>query len=57
MSGQSQIESLRSQHQKLETEIASELQRPLPDEIKVTDLKRRKLRIKDEIAKLESTLN
>jgi len=47
-----QIESLRDEHRQLEEKIDEELQRPIPDTIRVQELKRLKLRIKDEIAKL-----
>jgi len=46
------VESLRSKHAHLEQEIDDELHRPLPDQSVLTRLKREKLRIKDEIARL-----
>ena len=46
------VESLRSKHAHLEQEIDDELHRPLPDQSILTRLKREKLRIKDEIARL-----
>lgn len=41
--------SLRDRHEELENQIAAENRRPFPDEIKLTELKRRKLMIKDEL--------
>jgi len=46
------VESLRSKHAHLEQEIDDELHRPLPDQSVLTRLKREKLRIKDEMARL-----
>jgi hypothetical protein len=53
MSLQDRIESLRARHRSLEEEIDREFSRPLPNVDHVADLKRQKLRIKDEIAQLE----
>ena len=47
------IETLRSRHALIEGEITKEISRPLPDPATITDLKRQKLRIKDEIFQLE----
>jgi hypothetical protein len=55
MSLQDQIETLRARHRNLEEQIDHEVARPLPDANTITDLKRQKLRIKDEIALLEHT--
>ena len=49
------IETLRARHRSLEEAIDREVSRPLPNLEAVTDLKRQKLRIKDEIALLEHT--
>jgi hypothetical protein len=49
------VESLRSKHAHLEQQIDDELHRPLPDQSILTRLKREKLRIKDEIARLGGT--
>ncbi len=53
MSSQDRIEELRAQHRSLEQALGLEIARPLPNTDTVTDLKRQKLRIKDEIAQLE----
>jgi hypothetical protein len=46
------VESLRSKHAVLERQIVDELHRPLPDHMTLTRLKREKLKIKDEIARM-----
>ncbi len=46
------LASLRAKHADLEQHIHDEEHRPLPDQSLITDLKRQKLRIKDEIALL-----
>jgi hypothetical protein len=48
------IESLKSKHASLEATLQSEVTRPLPDDGLIHDLKRQKLRIKDEIVRLSS---
>jgi hypothetical protein len=49
MSLQDRIESLKARHAALDTAIESETRRPLPNERQIADLKRKKLRIKDEL--------
>ncbi len=53
MSLQDRIESLRARHRSLEEAIDQEISRPLPNVETLADLKRQKLRIKDEIVQLE----
>jgi len=53
MSLQDRIEALRTRHATLEQAIVQETARPLPDTDAIADLKRQKLRIKDEIFSLE----
>jgi hypothetical protein len=53
MSLQDHIETLRAKHRNLEEEIDREGHRPLPNPDTLCDLKRQKLRIKDEIVQLE----
>jgi uncharacterized protein len=53
MTIQSHLDSLNDQHSHLEHEIDSEIHRPQPDSLKLTALKREKLRIKEEISRLE----
>jgi hypothetical protein len=55
MSLQDRIEALRARHRSLEEAIYQETSRPLPNMETVTDLKRQKLRIKDQIVQLEHT--
>jgi hypothetical protein len=47
------IETLRARHAHLEDEIDKEVSRPLPNPETISDLKRQKLRIKDEIFQIE----
>ena len=53
MSLQSHLGELERRHEALDREIAKEWGYPGVDEIKLAELKRRKLQIKDEIAKLK----
>lgn len=46
------LASLERQHQALEREIEEELAHPGADPLRVSELKRRKLVLKDEIARL-----
>ena len=55
MTMQDYVESLRSKHALLEQQIDEEMHRPLPDQSVLTRLKREKLRIKDEMARLGRT--
>ena len=52
MSHVERIESLRARHEALETKLDLEENRPHPDEMVVSELKKQKLRIKDEIETL-----
>lgn len=49
------LNALSEKHHKLEEAILSEEQRPYPDQIKITELKREKLRIKDQLERFRST--
>jgi hypothetical protein len=53
MSLQSHLAELERRHQTLEKEIETELLHPSADDLKLTELKRRKLCLKDEIEKLK----
>jgi hypothetical protein len=53
MSVQDRIEALKEQHAMLERAIDEEIHRPLPNQDAITDLKRQKLRIKDQLFTLE----
>ena len=52
MSVTEHLDSLKAKHLDLEQLIEQEESRPRPDEVKIHELKRQKLRIKDEIAQL-----
>ena len=53
MSLQDRIEALKERHAMLERAIDEENARPLPNQEAIADLKRQKLRIKDELFQLE----
>ena len=53
MAVEDRIRSLREKHASLEEAITKESARPLPDEYKVAEWKREKLRIKDTIVELQ----
>ena len=48
------IEELNEKHQSIHRQIETEMARPLVDSLKVSELKRRKLRLKEKIEKLKS---
>ena len=52
MSIQAHLAELERRHQALEHEISEALAHPSTDDLKVAELKRRKLQVKDEIARL-----
>jgi len=54
MSIEAHLDELIEKHHVLEAEIDTEMERPLADTLKITELKRQKLRIKEEIARLKS---
>ena len=54
MNVDARVESLSQMHHDLEEAIKEENQRPMPDSAVLSDLKRQKLRIKDEIARLNT---
>ncbi len=49
-----QRKQLEARHAELETIITKENRRPLPDDAYIHELKREKLRIKDELIQLEA---
>ncbi len=55
MSTETHIETLRTKHIVLEQQLETEYQRPLPDLSVIQDLKKRKLRLKEEISRLSPT--
>lgn len=52
MSLESRIKELSERHKRLEAAIDAELKHPAGDDVRILELKRKKLRIKDEIAEL-----
>jgi hypothetical protein len=56
MTVQAHLSELASKHQTLEAELADALAHPASSDAEIAELKRKKLRIKDEITKLEGQL-
>ena len=52
MSVAEHVDALRAKHSALENAIQDEISRPQPDDLHIQELKKEKLRIKDEIAAL-----
>ena len=50
MPADERIASLRTKHAAIEDAIDAEVHRPHPDDLRIIELKREKLRIKDQIA-------
>ena len=57
MSIQAHLTELERRHQALEHEISEALAHPSTDDLKVAELKRRKLLVKDEIARLRQDVS
>jgi hypothetical protein len=55
MSLDARIRELSERHKKLEQAIAAELKHPAGDDFRLHELKRKKLRLKDEIAQLRTS--
>ena len=55
MSMQTSLSDLEAKHRLLEDQINEMQSHPAADELKIHELKRRKLQLKDEIAKLRQT--
>ncbi|GBD43159.1 hypothetical protein HRbin40_00625 [bacterium HR40] len=56
MALQDHVESLRAKHAHLETLIDEELHRPLPDQARLSRLKKEKLRIKEQLERMRGQL-
>jgi len=56
MTVQAHLSELASKHRSLEAELADALAHPASTDAEIAELKRKKLRIKDEMTKLESQL-
>ena len=52
MSMQSQLADLEAQHRSLEAELSELMSHPGSDDLKIIELKRRNLHLKDEISRL-----
>ncbi len=52
MNAEAHVEALKEKHANLEQAIVEERQRPIPDSLRLAELKKQKLRIKDEIERL-----
>ncbi len=48
---QAHVESLRNRHERADSILHSEMSRPAPDQMLCTDLKKRKLSLKDAVAR------
>lgn len=55
MSMQSHLAELERKHQALENELNDALAHPATDDLKIAELKRKKLLLKDEITRLQHT--
>jgi len=56
MSLQAHLSELTAKHQALESQIEEAMLHPSVDDLRITELKRRKLRIKDEISRIEAEI-
>ena len=56
MADKAHLESLSQRHQELEAEIADELKHPGYDDLHLVELKRQKLRVKDQLEELRAEL-
>ena len=54
MSLQAHLSELAAKHKALEAELADAMAHPASSDTEIAEIKRRKLKIKDEITKLES---
>jgi hypothetical protein len=52
MAMQSHLAELERRHQALDAEITEAMAHPSTDDLKIAELKRRKLQVKDELARL-----
>ena len=57
MALQGNIQDLTEKHQKLDELIQTEMAHPDWDELRVADLKKQKLKIKDELERLRSSVH
>jgi hypothetical protein len=57
MSPDVHLEELKARHRALEDQISDALAHPSTDDTKIAELKRRKLQVKDEIARLQNQVS
>ena len=57
MAIEARIRELGTRHHSLDEAIRDEMRRPAADEMRLTDLKRRKLRLKEEMQSLQQAAN
>lgn len=57
MAVEARLRELGARHQSLEKAIQDELRRPAADEDRLKDLKRQKLRLKDELESLRAAIH
>ncbi len=58
MANKAHMDTLNRRHQELETAISAEIRHPAHDDLRVVELKRQKLKIKDQLEELRSkTMN
>lgn len=55
MSTQSHVAELEQRHRSLENQIADALAHPSTDDLIIAELKRRKLQVKDELARVKES--
>ena len=48
------VDELKRRHADLDNQLGEEIQRPHPDQVIISQIKREKLKVKDAIASLES---
>lgn len=56
MASNAQMDALAKRHQELEAEISAELKHPAFDELRVVEMKREKLKIKDQLEGLADSV-
>ncbi|MGQ5702124.1 DUF465 domain-containing protein [Sandaracinobacteroides sp. A072] len=49
----SHLEALNSRHAMIEGQITTEMNRPVPDSVKLSELKKQKLKLKEEIRRMQ----
>ncbi|MDP3660513.1 DUF465 domain-containing protein [Phenylobacterium sp.] len=57
MAVEARIRELGSRHETLERAIQDEIRRPAADDLRLAEMKRKKLKLKEEMESLRSSLN